>query len=276
MKNIRHKSFITMNFTDLQKWIWKIQEATVAKFQEINEKYPKITKLGLVLSICLLGYKIRNRWIYYSRVKHKLPPFLPGVPYFGSLFIMAFYGNNAAINLFPKYGPLCSFNIGKQEFIYINDAELIKTVLKHECCRNRPQFISDLYYAANVEPIIMNANDNNKDLWSLRRKLIRKSMIDLFGSNGNNSENNKKKKKTRVTTMDLQCEHLLSKYLFGEIDKWCCQCDNCCNKVIYDKNRKKWITIIEHDFINLKQEWIMRNDMRNASFNLIFGMLFGK
>ena len=184
-------------------------ELLFAKLKDFADKrninFQKLRKVAIGFLLFLFAIKIRQFIIKQLRKHQKLPPFMPGIPYFGSLFTMAYHGNDAAMKLFPKFGPICSFNIGNQEFMYINNANLIKHILTNRYCRNRPKFIRNLYISANVEPILMVANDNDK--WYLRRQLINKALICKFSN---------------MNSIDLQCKYLLNTYIFDEIDTHYC------------------------------------------------------
>ena len=111
--------------------------------------WSKIALIGGALGCCLL---VRNLLVKYNRKYKGIPNGLIGIPYFGSLFTMGYYGSKFNSDILPSYGDICSYDVGKQEFIVLNNVRLVHSVFASEYCVNRPQMLANIFFNSNLCP----------------------------------------------------------------------------------------------------------------------------
>ena len=176
------------------------QVQTVAKALKsvvLSHSQPWVRKGATVLIIgCgLLAF----RWVALStRARNMcLPPPFVGVPYFGSLFTMMYLKQDFVLKYLPQKGPICSYHIGNQTFVTLNDAKLVQAVFKHECSVNRP---SKLRSGASTNHLAFASVD---EYWLDRRKLIMNAITRVANRN----------------FMDKQIKYLCQKFVFPNIDQ---------------------------------------------------------
>lgn len=133
-------------------------EAILAARQQITTEWAKFLsdldpklleifkKFSLATGICLSLLLLRNVFNRIYRRIYKYPPGLFGIPYFGSFFTLAAYGDDKFYTkLIPKYGPITMFDVGNTSMISINDANLIQTMYNSNYCLQRPQLMTQLF-----------------------------------------------------------------------------------------------------------------------------------
>lgn len=212
------------------------------------QRYQKWLVLGSITTItCTIA---RSLYISYSRRKRQSPPGLHGIPFFGSLFTMAFWSGDFYVKLLPKYGPITSHFVGKQEFITIHDKNLIQTIFSHDCCINRPSNHRIVYIGTQLTPSIIGVNNSENGLWLRRRNILKQAIgkLDNVSSNMNENVGNNNGKRF-VSFVDSQVGKLLKQTLFVKMDNAC-------------KNK------------NSKVGWKIRYDIKHfiniLSWNMIF------
>lgn len=213
-------------------------------FEQFRTATP-LTKIAGVAAGCALFVTTRRLYLSLRERILRLPPSIPGFVYFGSLFTIAYLKQDFGLKLLPKYGPICSYNVGNTTFIAINDANLMQAMFKSRYLINRPKNIDTISDSTDFDNnnhvdmikskrslVICNENED----WLARRKLILKSIIAMANSN----------------YMEKQIKYLLIDNVFDVLDNYCTN---------------------DHDDGNKK--WYCTDDINNISFNLIFGALFG-
>ena len=104
-----------------------------------------LKKWSLATGICLSILLLRSMYHRIYRKICKYPPGLFGVPYFGSLFAVAAYGDDKFYTkLLPKYGAITMFQLGNTNMISINDVNLIQTMYNSQYCLKRPQAMTEV------------------------------------------------------------------------------------------------------------------------------------
>ena len=112
------------------------------------------------------GSTLAAHWIttYFYRKYKQFPPGLLGIPYFGSLFTLIFYHNEAFNdNLLPKYGPITMYTIGKTKFVSINDINLVKSIFNSPHCCNRPTMLKNVFNDIKTVDKTCTGKDKDKD-----------------------------------------------------------------------------------------------------------------
>ena len=146
----------------LGRWIKQLEIFEQLQAQPLF-KYSLMAN-GTILSLLSFRYLIAK----IKRRKNMYVPSMIGIPYFGSVFAMIFYGNpkwNQTI--LPSYGPICSHSIGTLEFITINDINLVKEIFANTLSYNRPKMYLDTQKTLNMIPNL--SFSNMQDFWFLRR-----------------------------------------------------------------------------------------------------------
>ena len=170
-----------------------------------------------------------------------LPPPFVGVPYFGSFFTIAFLKQNFSLKFLPKKGPICSYHIGNQTFIALNDAKLVQAIFKHACSVNRPSNLRTEQSANHLAFANMNEN------WVDRRKFAFNALVRVANND----------------FMDKQVRYLCKKFIFANIDriinncnsdrklkaKWYCKndMDNCAFNMIFGSLFGVKEQLVKHD-----------------------------
>lgn len=226
---------------NLVAFVVKQHEYLRDMLSDVFEKYPKFSKkvlipcsIGIATTIGTLIF--RRLWMRFQRKRHHIPPGLYGVPIFGSFFTMLIHKSDFNRKILPSYGPISSYTFGNQLFIIINDSNLLKKCFKSNYLVNRPSGTQRLITQVFGFASISTANDNNKDKWTERRKIIQTAVISTANKN----------------FMDSNVKYLMNEFLFKKLDN------------LYFRNNSTEDRL-----------WYSKMDMRNASFNLIVGALFG-
>ena len=126
------------------------QQVSTEWIKFVSLLHPKLLKIPknfwLASGICVSVVLLRNVFNRIYRKIYKYPPGLFGIPYFGSFFTLAAYGDDKFYTkLMPKYGPIAMFNVGNTSMICINDANLIQTMYNSNYCLKRPQPMTQLF-----------------------------------------------------------------------------------------------------------------------------------
>ena len=103
-----------------------ILQSLVDYLKEFWFKRPHEAKAALGASLVLLSFathKIALK-LYYKMKKY--PPVHIGVPYFGSIFSMAWFGNDFTNKILPSYGPITIHFVGSIHFTTIHHIHLIQ------------------------------------------------------------------------------------------------------------------------------------------------------
>ena len=201
-----HKKTTNMDFTTrfhhYFRVDWDISDITQLsqKYLQIHPKTSNAQKLVAVVLVACASAIIRRIYLTIWQRRNQLPPFLHGVPYFGSLFAIGYYKRDFGLKLLPKYGPICSYNLGNQTVICLNDYSLVEKLFCHpNAVIQRP----DKLRLPNREPTLVSCNPQHN--WCSRRNLILNAINSMSNCN----------------FMDNQAKYLCEKIVFPNIDEYC-------------------------------------------------------
>ena len=216
------------------------------------DTYRKAHIVGVIITSILAVHNIYKR---VERKRSRYPPGLFGVPYFGSLFTLLYYKEDSFyMDLIPSYGPIVMHNIGQINFISLNDINLVKTMFNHKYCLNRCWQTSDLFESfAKQDGGSAGGNGSCSGMrMGFGKHNQRSERIGADFAFGNELWSSRRKAMLNAINqigtngvIEPQLHHLLNVILYNVLE------DNL-------------------------DSWYPRLDLRNATFNVIFGALFGE
>ena len=103
-------------------------------------------KFALFATILILCVFIKHIVGLILRRVNKCPPGLAGVPFFGSLFTVAYQGDEKMLSqTLPQFGSISMHCIGNTKIYTLNDYNLVKKIFNNPISINRPNVIENLF-----------------------------------------------------------------------------------------------------------------------------------
>ena len=202
---------------------------------------------------------------YLSRKNNKQPPGLIGIPYFGSFFTLAYYGEEKfSRSLLPSYGPITMHKIGTTKILTINEINLIKAIIGSQYCALRPPQLSAIYRSVNQSIYVKNVSAKSL----LEYKIIApQAFCNEYRCQRRRVLINAVSKISNKQLIESNVNKLLSTKIFPLLDDIS---SNNMNTIDNNSNHNSNTSANEN-----KRSWNPDSEMELLSFNITFGALFG-
>lgn len=210
MLSTQHNTYFVDLVSQIQSHVPQALKPVIKKVIDLS-KPKKYILFGTIFG--LISLYLHRRIIFIYREKHRYPPGLFGVPYFGSLLLAGYYKEALMSEVLPRYGPITMMTIGQMNILTIHDADLLEKMYKSDYCLQRPLVFEKSFEACGFECPQAFGNKKNE----LRRKLLLHAITYISNNN----------------FIEPQLQSLLNKRIFSAID----------SKFVNNKNGNGWYPV---------------------------------
>ena len=242
IQNYNSRSEI-MSLYSCESMLKKFINILETRIQKLSTLQRWVVAFSAFNTAVLVTHKVFS---YLSRKNHKYPPSLLGIPYWGSFFTFAYYGEKAFIqSLLPSYGPITMHKIGRTNILTINETNLIKTIIGSEYCALRPWQLSAIYDSVN------------KSIYSNNLTLNEIQMQQIVTSQAFSNQHVPQRRRLALNAISKIANR---KFIEGHVN------------ILLEK---QMFPLLDEMATNNKGIWSPHREMDLISFNITFGALFG-
>ena len=174
-----------------------ILQSLVDNLKAFFIKHQHAAKAALGVTLVLLSFGTRKIALKLRYKIKKYPPVHVGIPYFGSMFSMAWYGADFTNKILPSYGPITMHFVGSVHFTIIHEIHLMQEILKFTL--ERPIKAGSIYQDPQCLPFAMCNQDQHAHI---RRNFLHKGLVQIL-----NSQN-----------LNIKINEILTKITFKKLD----------------------------------------------------------